>query len=65
MSQKSFTYFIIDHNLKIFINMHMLRFSFVGVVIVIPIKKKKFKLRDANSDDAWYKTKNYPSFHPA
>lgn len=65
MSQKPFTYFIIDHNLKLVINMHMLRFSFVGILFVIPIKKKKFKLRDANFDDVWYKTKNYPSFHPA
>lgn len=44
MSQKPFTYFIIDHNLKLFINMHMFRFSFVGIVFVITIKKKKFNL---------------------
>lgn len=52
MSQKHFSYFIIDRNLKLVINMHMLRFSFVGILFVIPIKKKKFKLRDANFDDA-------------
>lgn len=52
MSQKSFTCFIIDHNFKLFINMHMFRFSFVRIVFVTAIKKRKFNLRDANFDDA-------------
>lgn len=43
----------------------MLRFSFVGIIFVIAIKIMEFKLHNANFDDVWYKTKNYPSFHPA
>lgn len=50
--------------------MHMLRFSFVGIIFVVASDIKNFKPNNTNFcdvSDAGYKTKNYAllKIHPA